>query len=67
MNPPTPSLSPVRATLASFEHAYAVALRLRTASGSDLFVIRTGDPARPFRVAPRPPADPADLCLQIAA
>lgn len=67
MTAPTPAVSPVRARLASFEHAYAVGLRMRTASGCDLFVVRTGDPARPFRIAPRPPADPLALCLRIAA
>ena len=61
------AVSPARARLASFEHAYAVALRMRTASGCDLFVVRTGDPARPFRIAPRPPANPRALCLRIAA
>lgn len=61
------AVSPTRARLASFEHAYAVALRMRTATGCDLFVVRTGDPVRPFHVAPRPPADPRALCLRIAA
>ena len=63
----SPPVSPARARLASFEHAYAVGLRMHTASGCDLFVVRTGDPARPYRVAPRPPADPEALCLRIAA
>lgn len=61
------AVSPTRARLASFENAYAVALQMRTASGRDLFVVRTGDPAQPFRVAPRPPVDQRDLCLRIAA
>lgn len=43
-------LSPKRARLASFEHAYAVATRLRCVTGRDQFVIRTGDPLQPVRV-----------------
>lgn len=46
-----------RARLASFAHAYAVAIRLREASGEDQFVIRTGDPMQPVRVSIRPPLD----------
>jgi hypothetical protein len=57
MNPemePTP-ISAVRADLASFDHAYAVALRLRGATGRHQFVVRTGNPIQPFRTANRPP------------
>lgn len=52
MNP----LSPLRARLASFEHAYAVATRLRRLTGRDQFVIRTGDPLQPVRVVEVPPS-----------
>ncbi|WP_287003171.1 hypothetical protein [Sphingobium sp.] len=40
-----------RAALASFEHAYAVALRMRHETGRPQFVLRTGDPFQPFRVS----------------
>ncbi len=51
-----PQLSPKRARLASFEHAYAVATRLRRITGQDQFVIRTGDPLQPVRVTAVPPS-----------
>lgn len=50
-------ISPVRARLASFEHAYAVATRLRRDTGEDQFVVRTDDPLQPVRVTSRAPAD----------
>ncbi|WP_235682095.1 hypothetical protein [Sphingobium yanoikuyae] len=40
-----------RAALASFDHAYAVAIRMRHATGHPQFVLRTGDPLQPFRVS----------------
>ena len=40
--------SPVRARLASFEHAYAVAIQLKQATGRDHYVVATGDSMRPF-------------------
>ena len=43
------------AELASFEHAYAVAVQLRRATGRLQFVIGTGDPQQPFRTTSRPP------------
>lgn len=48
-------LSPLRARLASFEHAYALATRLRRSTGRDQFVICTGDPLQPVRVSSVPP------------
>ncbi|MCG2841268.1 hypothetical protein L6Q21_09775 [Sandaracinobacter sp. RS1-74] len=51
-----PALSPLRARLASFEHAYAVALRQRQSTNRYQFVVRTDDPLQPFRVTGRPPA-----------
>lgn len=50
-----PAISSRRAELASFEHAYAVALRLRRSTGQHQFVVRTGDPIQPFRTCHRPP------------
>lgn len=49
------SVSPLRARLASFEHAYALATRLRRVTGDYQFVIRTGDAMQPVRVASNPP------------
>ena len=40
-----------RAALASFDHAYAVALQRRRETGRPHFVLRTGDPLQPFRVS----------------
>jgi len=57
--------SPLRARLASFEHAYAVALRLRTQTGFDQFVVRTGDPLQPVRVTPVAPASSDQLLAQV--
>jgi hypothetical protein len=54
-------LSPLRARLASFEHAYVLALRLRHQTGCDQYIVRTGDPLQPVKVVPRPPA--GDACL----
>ena len=45
----------LRARLASFAHAYAVAVRRRNETGDAQFVMRTGDPLQPFRVSSRPP------------
>jgi hypothetical protein len=42
--------SSLRARLASFEHAYAVATRLHLLTGRDQFVILTGNPLQPVRV-----------------
>ncbi|MBA2934658.1 hypothetical protein HZF05_11185 [Sphingomonas sp. CGMCC 1.13654] len=54
---PPAALSPVRAVLASFDHAYAVAIQQRRAGDSCRLVVGTGNPLQPFRVthlAPRP-------------
>lgn len=42
-------LSRRRAQLASFEHSYSLAIRLRNATGVQQFVVRTGNPMQPFR------------------
>jgi hypothetical protein len=57
-------LSPLRARLASFDHAYALAIQLRRATGHDQFVIRTGDPIQPVRVTSLPP-DEGDSLLTL--
>ncbi len=59
-------LSPVRARLASFEHAYAIAVQQRRHGGEECFVIGTGDPVQPYRVTATPPADTASLFAHVA-
>ncbi|MCM3421276.1 hypothetical protein [Sphingopyxis alaskensis] len=50
------TLSPLRAQLASFEHAYTLATRLRQATGRDHYLVRSGNPLQPIHVtATRPP------------
>lgn len=61
-----PRLSPRRAQLASFEHAYAVAVQMRERSGVDQFVIRTGDPEQPVRITTELPTDGALLLASVA-
>jgi hypothetical protein len=57
--------SPLRARLASFEHAYALATQLRRVTGRDQFVVRTHDPLQPVRVTAAPPDDAALLLMVI--
>lgn len=45
----------LRARLASFPHAYAVALRLRAQTGEHQYIIRSANPLRPVRVSTSPP------------
>lgn len=47
--------SPLRARLASFDHAYAVAHQLRRITGMRQYVLRTGDPFQPVRVSDHKP------------
>ncbi len=54
-----PQLSSLRARLASFPHAYALAWQLRRATGRNQFIIRTGDPIQPIRVIDSLPKDGA--------
>lgn len=56
-----PQLSPLRARLASFPHAYALAWQLRRATGRDQFIVRTDNPLQPIRVIDRLPRDGAVL------
>jgi hypothetical protein len=59
-------LSPARARLAGFPHAYACAIQRRTATGRNQFVIRTRNPIQPFRVTETLPASDEDLVLRVA-
>lgn len=61
VNPPL-----IRRTLASFENAYAVAVQLRENTGIDQFVVRTGNPAQPFRVSRREPQHPESVLALVA-
>lgn len=53
--PEPDQLSPRRARLASFEHAYAVAAQRRRVSGRLQFIVSTGNPLQPFRTTSRAP------------
>lgn len=61
-----PLLSPWRAQLAGFEHAYAVALQRRRQFGVCQFIIRTGNPIQPFRTSSRTP-DNDEVILALVA
>lgn len=61
-----PRLSPRRAILASFTHAYAVAVQLRRAGGLCQFVIETGNPIQPFRIATDEPANDEHVLARVA-
>jgi hypothetical protein len=43
--------SSIPTTLATFDHAYAVAVQKRRETGRPQFVLRTGDAFQPFRVS----------------
>lgn len=55
------SISRLRARLASFEHAYAVALRVQQATGRCQFISRTGNALQPVRTSHQPPCAPEIL------
>ena len=61
-----PALSARRAELASFEHAYAVAVQRRKETGRDQFVIHTGETLQPYRVTATPPVNANDLVTHVA-
>ncbi|MDJ0276288.1 hypothetical protein QLH51_05685 [Sphingomonas sp. 2R-10] len=63
---PLDLVSPLRARLASFDHAYAVALRLRHATGRLHYVVQTRDPLQPHRVTDRRPPQPDRMLAMIA-
>jgi hypothetical protein len=58
--------SPLRARLASFEHAYAVAVQRRRETGRNQLVVRTNNPMQPFRVTTTAPQRDENLLLQVA-
>ena len=62
----TPSLSPRRGQLASFAHAYRVAVQRRQCSGVNQFVVSTGDPVQPFRTTSQPPHCAEQLLAMVA-
>ena len=59
-------LSALRARLAGFDHAYALAIRLSSLCDRDLFVVRTGNPIQPYRVTARPPVNDEQMVLRVA-
>jgi hypothetical protein len=59
-------LSPLRARLAGFPHAYACAIQRWSATGRNQFVVRTGDPVQPFRVTDARPTNDENLVLRVA-
>ncbi|QCB53926.1 hypothetical protein E5675_05420 [Sphingopyxis sp. PAMC25046] len=60
------ALSPLRARLASFDHAYAVAIQLRGTTGRGQFILWTGNPIQPFRVSPTLPPLGEQLLVWVA-
>ncbi|WP_030539285.1 hypothetical protein [Sphingobium sp. DC-2] len=62
----TQPCSSKRAALASFDHAYAVALRMRHETGRPQLVLRTGDPLQPFRVSSTGPQHRQALMTLVA-
>jgi hypothetical protein len=58
--------SSLRARLASFDHAYAVAIQLRNATGRNQNIVWTGDPIQPFRVSPTLPTLGEQLLVRVA-
>lgn len=60
------AFSPLRAKLASYENAYAVAVQRRIASGRRQYVIRTGDAVQAYRVTAEPPLPEDELLTMVA-
>lgn len=58
--------SPLRARLASFENAYAVAVQKHRETGVPQFVLRTGNPLQPFRVTSTSPPSKSALMTLVA-
>ncbi len=52
--------------LASFDNAYAVAIRLKESTGDNQYVVSTRDASRPFRISHSPPRDPRSIVSLIA-
>ena len=61
-----PAFSSLRARLASFDHAYTLALRLRGETGVPHYVVRGIDPIQPYRVTMRPPEWPDRWLAMVA-
>jgi hypothetical protein len=61
-----PVISRRRADLASFDHAYAVALQVRRHTGRCQFILRTGNVLQPVRTSSLPPRLPEILLAIIA-
>lgn len=59
-------LSAKRARLASFENAYAVALRVRAETDCVQLILRTGNPVQPYRVVARG-SEPQGALLALVA
>lgn len=55
-----------RTELASLENAYAVAIQRRETTGTNQFVVRTGNPIQPYRVAASRPSAPERLLAMVA-
>lgn len=55
-----------RRDLASFDHAYAVAVRLRESTGAEQLVIGTGNTIQPFRVSRQEPRYPEEVLALVA-
>jgi len=53
-------------TLATFENAYRLAIRLGETTGRKQFVVRTSNPFQPFRIQPAPPANDDDVLVLVA-
>lgn len=56
----------LRARLDSFAHAYAVAIRLREATGCQQFIIRCACQIQPVRVSMAPPIATEQLMALVA-
>jgi hypothetical protein len=67
---PTPDspepLSPRRAELASFAHAYAVAVQLASHCGREQCIVATGDPIQPYRTSAAPAANDEQVLARVA-
>lgn len=61
-----PYISGRRGVLASFDHAYAVAVQLRESTGANQLVIRTGNTVQPFRVSRQEPSHPEEVLALVA-
>lgn len=63
---PNSSYSPKRALLASYDHAYAVAVQQRRNTGVPQFVLQSDDPLQPFKVTSISPGRRQTLLTLVA-